>query len=126
MNYSPKRDHRHPGAHQKSQWTISETEEERCFRLSAAAAWTSLSSYWGVHAPGGAAEYLGLSQAPERSPVFIAKFVGDQVDWHGYPVAHWRSPHDKPSTPILEDWYAKGYIRKKTIKRVIGGRRCKP
>jgi hypothetical protein len=126
MNYSPKTDHRRSGALEKSQWTISVVEERNCFELATTCSWSWRDSYWGVHVPAGTAEFLGLSQAPERQPVFIAKFIVDQAEWHGYPVAHWRSTYDKPGTDILEAWRANGYIRKKTVKRVIGGRRCKP
>jgi hypothetical protein len=126
MNYCPKADHRQPGALHKSQWTISVADERSCFELAATSSWRARESYWGVYVPGGSAEILGVSQAPERHPVFIAKFITNQSEWHGYPVAHWRSTYDKPSTDILEEWRARGYIRKKTVKRVIGGRRCKP
>jgi hypothetical protein len=126
MNYLPKADHRRPAARQKSQWTISDSEERDCFELAATSDWTWRNSYWGLHVSAGTAQFLGSSQAPEREPVFIAKFIEDQANWHGYPVAHWRSPYDKPSSGILKDWHAKGYIRKKTVKRVVGGRRCTP
>lgn len=125
MNYRPKDDHRKRTAGKKSQWTINEEEERSCFDLAAAQSWTWRDSYWGVHVPDGVAQYLGISQAPERKPVFIARFLPGKY-WHGYPVAHWRSPFDKPSTDILEAWWEKGYIRKKTVKRVAGGKRCKP
>jgi hypothetical protein len=126
MNYLPKADHRQPSARAKSQWTISVDEERDCFELATTSSWSWRDAYWGVHVPTGTAETLGHSQAPERHAVFIAKFIENQADWHGYPVAHWRSTYDKPSTDILEEWFARGYIRKKTVKRVIGGRRCKP
>lgn len=126
MIYSPKADHRQPSASRKSQWTISAAEEQSCFALAISSAWSFGNALWSVYAPAGPAVWLGLSQAPDRAPVFIAKFVEDQAVWHGYPVAHWKSKHDKPSSKILLAWRENGYIRRQTVSRVVRGKKCKP
>lgn len=56
--------------------------------------------------------------------VRTARFVEDQNVWHGYPVAHWLSPHDKPADPILKLWQVAGYISKATRRRIGKGTKC--
>jgi len=55
----------------------------------------------------------------------IAKFVADeQNNWHGYPVAHWLSPWDKPDISILKEWKDSGIINKAKMAKIHRGYKC--
>jgi hypothetical protein len=125
MPYTPHPHHR-DGAYaaQKSQWCITVNEEQACYLTAAAETWTSGGSYWGLHVVNEAPAVLGVAPLPAEAPLKIAKFVEDQNDWHGYPVAHWLSPYDKPGANVLREWVNKGLIRRPTMAKVHRGKRC--
>ena len=125
MPYTAHPHHRNAAfAHQKSQWAISVNEEEVCYATANAHSWTSGGCFWGLHLVGPAPAVLGVAPAPAFSPLMIAKFVDDQDNWHGYPVAHWLSPFDKPDVKVLEDWLTSGLIRRPTMAKIHRGKKC--
>lgn len=130
MPYTPHPQHRSAAyANAKSQWSIAIDDEHVCYTLSTLQRWTCGDCYWGLHVPTqGPAPIpapLGVSPLPNQFPLKIAKFVGDSVgNWHGYPVAHWLSPFDKPDTPVLRAWLASGYISRPTMAKIHRGKRC--
>lgn len=125
MPYTPNPQHRNNAfAHKKSQWSIGLAEEQSCYTLSTAQLWSSGNDFYGLHlAP--TPTQLGVTPLPEAVPVKIAKFVGDhQGNWHGYPVAHWLSPFDKPHSSILKSWLDLGYISMPSMSRIHRGKKC--
>ena len=125
MIYNPHAHHRNatPG---KSQWTIAVPLETACFDYAVAQNWTFSSAYWGLHLAGKTAQDLGDEHSGGQVvKVQTAKFVANQNVWHGYPVAHWLSPHDKPADVILKSWHVAGHISKATRRRIGKGTKCK-
>jgi len=113
-------------AFQKSQWSIPEADERACYDQAAANGWGDASSLWGIHLVQLQLEFLGHSTFPEPVALKIAKFVTDAGGiWHGYPVAHWQSPFDKPSETVLRAWMAAGYINRPKLARIHRGKPCK-
>ena len=125
MKYKPHPHHRN-GTPGKSQWTIPVPQEAACFDYAVNHSWIFSSAYWGLHLAGQAAQDLGDEHRGRQVlPVRTAKFVEDQNVWHGYPVAHWLSPHDKPADVILKSWQVAGHITKATRRRIGKGTKCK-
>jgi hypothetical protein len=122
--YIPHPQHRNRGyAALKSQWSISQHDEIECFKLASNSKWTYKDSFWGLHIGEVGPGPLGL--APSRCLLHIAKFVNDNIgNWHGYPVAHWLSPYDKPGESILSDWYVLGLISKPKMAKIHRGKQC--
>lgn len=123
MSYQIHPHHRSAGhASTKSQWLISVADEQNCYTQAVANKWHANDSYWGLHlvllSPG------VLGSAPSNDPLYIAKFVSDQGNWHGYPVAHWLSPYDKPQMLVLKKWEDVGYINRATKARIHRGKKC--
>jgi len=126
--YTPNPQHRNAGfAGRKSQWSISLLEENMCYSLALNENWLFNNSYWGLHIPPAiqTPQILGVSPPPSSCNVHMAKFVGDlQGNWHGYPVAHWLSPYDRPGEDVLKNWCAKGFISKSGFSKIRRGKRC--
>lgn len=126
MAYVPHPQHRSAAfASQKSQWLIAVNEEEVCYLTATAQRWTYGGCYWGLHLAGPSPAALGVAPPPVQAPLHIAKFVGDPTgDWHGYPVAHWLSPFDKPDATVLSAWLNSGFINRPTMSKIHRGKRC--
>lgn len=124
--YTPNPVHRSASyAAKKSQWAISIIEEETCYKQALAHGWVCDSHYWGLHLVNASApSLLGFSPIPEAESLHIAKFVVDQGKWHGYPVAPWRSPFDKPAINILKSWLDSGYINTAKMSKIHRGKKC--
>lgn len=68
---------------------------------------------------------LGVPPLPAVDPLHIAKFVCDREgNWHGYPVAHWISPFDKPGEVVVMNWYYQGHISRPAMSKILRGKRC--
>ena len=110
---------------QKSQWTIPPQDEEACFNISLKNNWLHNESCWGLHIVNNKADLIGYSPLPAKDPLKIAKFVVDQQNnWHGYPVAPWKNPYDKPDQTILMNWLDSGYISKSSMAKIHRGKKC--
>ena len=121
MPYTPKNDHRN-GSPIKSQWSISVAQEEQCYLTAANRNWSSGGNYWGLHFPNNLPDILGTS--PVMDLLYIAKFVSHQGNWHGYPVAHWLSPFDKPNPDVLDMWIQAGLINSTKKSKIHRGKKC--
>jgi len=108
----------------KSQWTITETEEIGCFRLTWVSAWIVDSAGWGLHLVNGSPDYLGMAQ-DRHTRVFIAKFVsnGGQAEWHGYPADHGRTS-DRPHDEVIGTWLADRTLPAAKIRKIQKGEPC--
>lgn len=110
---------------EKSQWTISELLERKCFVHSCRKQWLEPGTTWGLHFHRGEVEYLGLGR-DHQTRVFIAKFVHDPGidEWHGYPVDH-RRPGDKPPKEVLDSWLRERILAAPKIRKIKGNQPCK-
>lgn len=111
----------------KSQWLISTYQEGYIFSETFNKGWADKVALkgWGLHLVENVPSVLGKSHAPSFADVKIAKFVANsQGEWHGYPVAHWISPFDKPSEAIARVWLDLLYINKPTFAKLLRGKRC--
>ena len=126
MAYIPHPQHRSVAfAGQKSQWTISLLDEQNCYQASASGEWSCGDCFWGLFLAGDRPSTLGTSPHPVRDPLHIANFVGDtQGNWHGYPVAPWLSPFDKPGESVLKIWLMGGLIKKQAFSKIHRGKKC--
>lgn len=128
MAYTPNPQHRNRGfSNVKSQWSITIAEENNCYTTASNHNWHFNNCLWGVHLlpQSQVPQVLGSSPTPGSCDLQMAKFVGDASgNWHGYPVAHWMSPYDKPGEDVLKDWCDKGIIRKAIFSRIRRGKRC--
>src|SRR5688572_27130432 len=109
MPYVVNQVHRN-GARKKSQWRISIPDEVWCFEHSVSRSWVVGSEAWGLHNPEGHPRYLGVAQ-DHMTEVFIAKFIGDNDIWHGYPADHQRNPQDIPHPTVMASWLELELIR---------------
>lgn len=125
--YTPNSLHRNTSyAAKKSQWAIPIADEVTCYKHAWMQGWNCNNNhYWGLHLVDAAIPSpLGVSPIPEAETLHIAKFVVDQGNWHGYPVAHWLSPFDKPGESILKSWLKSGYINAAKFSRIHRGKKC--
>ena len=111
-------------AGKKSQWTITESEEEAVFEFAVAKKWQASECFWGLYVAEQAVEPLGITIEPECTSLGIAKFVDKKNSgiWHGYPVASWLSNNDKPDVCILNKWLECEYINKSRHSRIHRGK----
>jgi hypothetical protein len=124
MTYISNPQHRNSQyAQTKSQWVIPAQDEVGCFSTAAAKGWVSETACWGIFIPGGLPTQLGVSPRAEFD-LYLAKFVVNQGLWHGYPVAHWLSPFDKPPSEILRSWVDNGYINRAKFAKIHKGKKC--
>ncbi|WP_438282618.1 hypothetical protein [Pseudomonas alabamensis] len=126
MNYTPNPQHRNSSfSAQKSQWTITVHEEIECFTMAADASWFAKDCYWGLCPGQSSLRPVGMAPPPHSCPVHFAKFVGDTLqNWHGYPIAHWVAPYDKPPEVVLKGWQTNGIISKPQFARILRGKKC--
>jgi hypothetical protein len=112
-------------ASEKSQWLIALNEEESCYTTATSKSWACNGCYWGLHLAGPRPTVLGVAPLPLEAKLHIAKFVGDTTgNWHGYPVAHWLSPYDKPDRKVLDSWVELGFISVPKMAKIHRGKRC--
>ena len=126
MTYIPHNHHRHSAyANQKSQWSITVPEEVSCYKNAANMMWSSNGTFWGLHLNAVVPLPLGVAPLPAGDRLHIAKFVGDPAgNWHGYPVAPWLKPNDRPDELVLKKWLAAGYISSATLAKIHRSKKC--
>jgi hypothetical protein len=126
LPYTPNPQHRSRAfAGIKSQWTVPVNDEITCFEDATSAHWFAKDCYWGLKVNEGSILPLGTAPPPDSCNAHFAKFVGDShMNWHGYPVAHWISPWDRPAQSILSVWKDGGYISKVQMARIVRGKKC--
>ncbi|YCI30132.1 hypothetical protein M1E08_04450 [Erwinia sp. PK3-005] len=128
MPYTPNPQHRNAAfAAKKTQWIVPLAIEQQCYTQAVQEDWLYKDCYWGIHWNDAfcKAEELGTAPAPIDDNVQIAKYVCDSHDnWHGYPVAHWGAPWDRPDTGVLRKWLANGFISATKMSKIIRGKKC--
>ena len=123
MTYSTNPQHRNK-TKGKSQWLISLTQEGACFNTTYANQWIENDSGWGLHYSDGVLNYLGLAQ-DHTTQVFMAKFVGNQGTWHGYPADHQQNQQDIPMERILAIWMKTNVLSPAKIRKIMKGQPCR-
>lgn len=108
----------------KSQWSISLAQEFTCFNTTHANQWIENNNGWGLHYSEGVLDYLGLAQ-DHITQVFIAKFVGNQGTWHGYPADHRQNRQDIPAGRILAIWMKANVLSPAKIRKIMKGQPCR-
>ena len=127
MPYTPNPHHRsrwHAGT--KSQWVISEQDEVLSFQIANMNCWKTDNVFWGLYLVN-KPEVLGATPivGGETQPLYVAKFVGDDLDnWHGYPVATWIRPWDRPCINTLTSWLDNGLISRPAFAKLKRSKRC--
>lgn len=111
----------------KSQWRISEADEEACFLRAHREGWQEeQDTYWSYYVSNGAVDYLGVAVDRARR-LIVAKFVGKgkPLDWHGYPADHQMHQQDVPPLPIRNMWLKEGLMRPQVISKIGKQQRCR-
>ncbi len=126
--YIHKADHRN-GSPDKSQWTILEPVERRCFERAYTSWRCSGYNCWGLHLEDNRVAYLGVTKrsAPETRNLFVAKFLDGNRNnkWHGYPADHVLNQQDIPPEDVLAMWLAAQLLRPAIIRKLSKGQKCK-
>ena len=123
MRYSPNPQHRN-GTWGKSQWLISLADEFGCFNTAHANDWIENDTGWGLYLSNEVPNYLGLAQ-DHITKVFIAKFVGDQGIWHGYPADHQQNHQDIPTEQVLMRWMEANLFSPAKVRKIVRGQPCR-
>lgn len=110
--------HQHRGLipiNQKSQWRVTEIEEELLFIKAKDNGWfCPKSCLWSLDnnfSPIGE-DHIG--------ELFVAKFLGNQGEWHGYPISMKRQA-DRPPSTAIKDWVKHNIIRKRVGIKMAQG-----
>lgn len=116
----------------KSQWVITIDQETDCFISSHQIKdkFTVHSGIcWGLYLEEDECQYLGKAARHSTEPnsqLFIAKFIDNSNEWHGYPADHVdKFPEDVPHEVWLNYWLQKGLLSKSKVSKILRGRKCK-
>jgi len=124
VHYGCHPDHRN-GNLNKSQWTISTSEEIKSFELSYSQRWIVGTQAWGLHLMNGHPTYLGM--AIDRSRLlFVARFEdgnGNQR-WHGYPADHQTKVNDRLPEELKELWIKNNILAVAKVRKLSKGVPC--
>jgi hypothetical protein len=117
--------HHRNGNKNKSQWTISEVDEIKCFDLAKGRGWLDAEKGWGLHILGNQPMWLGIAQ-DRTTLLFIAKFVGSAFnsEWHGYPTDYRNNHHDIPDEVVLRKWLAESGLSAAKVRKIARGQPC--
>lgn len=113
--------HRRSQPH-KSRWIVSATKEVNCFIDSDVSGWTEVDIAWGIILENNT--LLSLGRGVQNDMLKVAKFVGINNVWHGYPADYLRNHQDRPSMKILQIWREKGIIEKHQVVKIRQGKEC--
>lgn len=123
--YIIKIDHRN-NSPRKSQWCISQVEENKCFQIMFESNWYQDFGGWGLYIDNGVINYLGVGVS-NSIQLFIAKFIDSNKNgiWHGYPANYIANQQDTPSLEILLDWTEKKYINMAKLRKINKNQPCR-
>ncbi len=125
VSYSSHPHHREASRRrQKSQWTISESDEIGVFRAAFESGWLDTESGWGLHIPDNAIAQLGTAIDGETA-LHVAKFIATgATPWHGYPADHQRRIEDVPSERHLNAWMQRGLLTNAKVRKLVKQQPC--
>ena len=117
--------HHRNGNVKKSQWTISEADEIKCFDLAKGQGWVLGDRGWGLHVSRKRPTWLGVARDRDTQ-LFIAKFVGSSsgAEWHGYPADYRHNHHDIPEGEILRSWLSVSGLSPAKVRKIARGQPC--
>ena len=100
---------------QKSQWVITEDEEIELFEKAKLNEWICpRECLWSIE------DDFSIIGKDIVGDLFVAKFWGNQGEWHGFPVSTKRKL-DRPPTSAIYDWVKKKIIRKRIGVKMAQG-----
>ncbi|PJC86468.1 hypothetical protein CSW98_09665 [Vibrio sp. HA2012] len=100
---------------QKSQWRVTEAEETDLFEKAKTNEWICPKDcLWSIDDD---FDVIGVDAVGE---LFVAKFWGNQGEWHGFPVSTKRQL-DRPPTSAINDWVDRKIIRKRIGNKMAQG-----
>lgn len=120
--YKHKSDHRN-GMSGKSQWKVTEAEERQSFTQVMVNQWVSGTWGWGVHAPSGRIQMLGVDR-DHVTQLFLSRFDHGAGEWHGYPV-NYKEPQQKPPGNILKAWVESDLLGKAQMRKIVKSQPCR-
>lgn len=110
--------HQHRGLlpiYQKSQWRISEVAEEALFIKAKDNEWICPKNFlWSLD------DTFSVIGEDIVGCLYVAKFWGNQGEWHGFPISMKRQI-DRPPTIAINDWVKKKIIRKRVGNKMAQG-----
>ena len=122
-SYKVKSDHRNDAMKKhKSQWSISHWQELNLFSTAHAKGWCIQDEniVWAVLVDDASLSVVGTDSSLSSYDLYIARYVCDQGQWHGYPIAP--KQYDRPPASILEKWRAAGHISNSTMNKWLQGK----
>jgi len=100
---------------QKSQWRISEADERLLFVKAKSYEWfCPKECLWSID------DEFNMIGEDSVGDLFVAKFWGNQGEWHGFPVSTKRQL-DRPPTSAINDWVKRKIIRKRIGNKMAQG-----
>lgn len=100
---------------QKSQWQVTEYIEEELFMKAKNNQWICPKDcLWSLD---DAFSVIGKDLAGD---LYVAKFWGDQGEWHGFPISMKRHM-DRPPSSAINDWVKLKIIRKRIGSKMAQG-----
>ncbi|HGO5857265.1 TPA: hypothetical protein ACK3JJ_001923 [Mannheimia haemolytica] len=120
----PQHRNRHP---EKSQWSISESEEEGLFKSSFSNGWLhpeDNEKCFGIISNNRKLRILGVSAAhkPPVQNLHFARFTCDQCLWHGHPFGNGSSDLKQIPKVVLDNWKERDYISNAVRNKIHKGR----
>jgi hypothetical protein len=121
--YTPLSKHRGLATASRSVWIVSVRDEIQCFVMAFRERWVFDTDGWGLRplSPG-RLQVLGVNGFKER--LALAKFVGADGSWHGYPADYRRRVQDRPPMHLLRTWRASEILRKHQMAKISSGKQC--
>ncbi|EGR1750669.1 MULTISPECIES: hypothetical protein [Vibrio] len=100
---------------QKSQWRVTEAEETALFDKAKVNEWICPKKcLWSID------DNFCVIGEDFVGELYVAKFWGNQGEWHGFPVSTKRQL-DRPPTLAINDWVKKKIIRKRIGNKMAQG-----
>ncbi|WP_331428109.1 hypothetical protein [Vibrio sp. M250220] len=100
---------------QKSQWRIPEVDETALFDKAKSNGWICPKNcLWSID------DDFCVIGEDIAGDLYVAKFWGNQGEWHGFPVSMKRDV-DRPPTSAISDWVDKKIIRKRIGNKMAWG-----
>jgi hypothetical protein len=120
--------HHRNGNPKKSQWIITEREEEAVFRHAEAVGWVDARAAWGFHPPGVNPPRQCGWGVVRTERLYLAKFVKPRNSrvWHGWPAQPERKPGDIPTPAIRAKWLTDLPVSAPKLRKLFRGQPCLP
>lgn len=115
--------HRNNSRPSKSKWLITKQDEVDCFMEVITEEWMYKNVGWGIRLDS-LNKMVIVGKNKNGDVLKIGKFIGSDLNWHGYPANYPKSINDIPCMNVLQEWRKMGIIKKHLIKKVVSGKEC--